>query len=91
MTWTDEMIKKEAARDPEFMDFREEERKKIEIAIELLHLREENGLTQRELAERVGKPQSTIARIETGKIFPSFKLINDIAKALGKDVQLKFI
>lgn len=56
----------------------------------LTSLRKSMNLTQQELADKVGKPQSTIARIETGETNPSFMLINEIAKALNKKVIIEF-
>jgi DNA-binding XRE family transcriptional regulator len=90
MRWTGEKIKDEAQMDPEFRKWFTSESKRIDIAVELSNLRKESGLTQRELAEKVGKAQSTIVRIETGQMLPSSALINDIAFALGKQVEIKF-
>ena len=41
-----------------------EEKAKLENALAVLKAREDAGLTQRDLAEKSGVPQSTIARIE---------------------------
>lgn len=91
MSWTDDYIKERDEKSPGFAKLVAEEGKKLDIAVELHQLRESLGMSQRELAELVGKPQSTIARIETGAMFPSFKLINEIALATGKEVSLKFL
>lgn len=48
--------------------------------------REEKGLTQAELAEKSGLPQSHISRLERGKHSPSRVTIEKIARALGRDV-----
>ncbi len=46
-------------------------------------LRHKRGLTQVELAERVGITQAYIARLETGaKKNPSLRLLDRLAKAL---------
>lgn len=44
--------------------------------------RRKRDITQKELAEAIGKEQSTIARIESGKKNPSFETLVDIAKYL---------
>jgi len=49
------------------------------------------GLTQRQLAERVGKPQSTIARIENGNMNVSYGILSDIAASLGKRLDIRFL
>ena len=41
------------------------------------------GLTQRELAERVGTTQSAIARLESARTSPSFELVVRLIRACG--------
>lgn len=45
--------------------------------------RKEKGLTQEELAEKVGVGNSHISHVETGKAVPSFALVVNIMNALG--------
>lgn len=45
--------------------------------------RSEAGLTQDELAEKSGLPQSHISRLESGKHSPTAKTLEKIAEALG--------
>ena len=47
----------------------------FEIAAELLRARLRAGLSQAELAERMGTSQSTIARLENGHTLPSTKTL----------------
>ncbi|ATI01783.1 XRE family transcriptional regulator [Alcaligenes faecalis] len=49
----------------------------------LSSLRLNRGFTQLELANKIGVPQSTIARIETGNNTPSVERAGEIAHALG--------
>ena len=44
----------------------------------------ERGLSQQELADRVGATRQTIGLIEAGDYNPSLKLCTAICKALGK-------
>lgn len=46
--------------------------------------RMEAGLSQTELAERVGATRQTIGLIEAGKYNPTLKLCRAICKTLGK-------
>lgn len=52
----------------------------------LMKIRYQKKLSQAELADRAGMPQSTIARIESGKANPSLNTLLKIAKSL--DVNL---
>lgn len=72
MSSIDDSIKKKEAESATFVAEYEKESQRLEVAIALTQLRKELGLSQRELAEKVGKPQSTIARIENGSMNPSF-------------------
>lgn len=46
-------------------------------------LREERGLTQAELAEKLGVSSKTISKWETGKGLPDISLLQPLAEALG--------
>lgn len=60
---------------------------------EVLRARAEAGLTQAEVAERIGTTQSAIARLESaqGKHSPSIATLQKYAKALGYTVQVKLV
>jgi predicted transcriptional regulator len=60
---------------------------------EVLKARAQAGLTQAEVAERVGTTQSAIARLESGarKHSPSIATLQRYARALGYRVQIKLI
>ena len=91
MSEIDKLIKRKTGDDPELQKYYREESEKLDIAVALVLLREEEGLTQRQLAEKVGKPQSTIARIENGTMNVSFRVLNEIAEALGKKLEVRFV
>lgn len=44
------------------------------------------GLTQRELADRLGTTQSAIARLERGGAAPSYERVADTVRACGMDL-----
>lgn len=91
MTETEALIQKYMQESKEFKEAYLEERKKSEIALALIQLREEKHLSQRELAKLVGKPQSTIARIENQSMNPSFDLLSEIAEKVGKEMKIEFV
>ena len=49
------------------------------------------GLSQEELATKVGVRRETIIRLEKGAYNPSLKLAMDIAKVFGKSVEEVFV
>ncbi len=53
-----------ALADPEFRAMYEEEFRKKELWLQLVEARQEAGLTQKEVAERLGVSQAQVARIE---------------------------
>jgi DNA-binding XRE family transcriptional regulator len=56
---------------------------------ELVHgVRTRAGLTQTELARRVGTTQSSIARIEGGGSMPTIDMLSRLARATGPSVRL---
>jgi transcriptional regulator with XRE-family HTH domain len=48
------------------------------------------GLTQRELARRAGRPQSSIARWESGKVQPSLETLRELIRACGLELAFRF-
>jgi transcriptional regulator with XRE-family HTH domain len=49
-------------------------------------LRLEAGLTQSELARRLGTTQAAISKIETGRTIPGLELLDRLAAALGRPI-----
>lgn len=71
--------------DPERQASVEEERLNAQVARMIYGLRNEAGLTQNELAERVGTTQSAISRLEDADYEGhSLSMLNRIAKALNR-------
>lgn len=63
-----------------------DDRKRIGLRIK--QLREDQGLTQLQLAERTGLKQQNIGRIESGKYSTGQDILSTIAAALGKRLDL---
>ena len=62
------------------------------LAVNLKHYRKIMGISQAKLAEKAQITDNYIALVETGKRFPSVNMLEQIAKALGKDtLELFFI
>lgn len=61
----------------------------LEPAYQVARLRIERGLTQAELAERVGTRQPNIARLESGRLTPSLDLLRRVAEALNAELVVR--
>jgi predicted transcriptional regulator len=61
----------------------------FEIAAELLKARLRAGLSQTELAARMGTSQSAVARLESGDTLPSTKTLLRYAQATGSKVRVR--
>jgi transcriptional regulator with XRE-family HTH domain len=66
-------------------------RPEFELARELIAARTRAKLTQTALAERMGVPQSAVARIESGRHWPSRKTLERYAKATGTRPVIKLV
>lgn len=63
----------------------------VRLAMEIQALREERGLSQRQLAERLGTTQSAVARLEAGHVSPSLPTLDKVADALGVELVVTFV
>lgn len=67
----------------------DELRKRQKIISQLVEARLEQGISQAELARRLGIQRSGINRLESGTQNPTLDMILKIASTLGKDVSLE--
>ncbi|MDE2396166.1 MAG: helix-turn-helix transcriptional regulator [Burkholderiales bacterium] len=76
-------LKAELLADPAIRAEYDAHAAEYETARELIAARARAGLTQAEVAARMGTDQSTIARLESGKRSPSLRTLQRYAEALG--------
>jgi len=88
-TW--EEIKAKRADTPARRRGYEQAGRTVRLAMEIHDLREKRGLSQRQLAERVGTTQSAVARLEAGSISPSLPTLDKVAEALGVELVVSFV
>lgn len=87
--WKD--VHEEFMQDPEYREEWERTKPFREIANEIVRVRTEAKLTQRQLAEKIGTSYSTICRIESleyGRV--TFSTLVRIAQALGLELEVRF-
>ena len=78
-------------QDPEFAEAWKELEPEFQIARELLRLRIQEGLTQQQLAERIGTGQANVSRLEAGVASPTLALLKRIASALGGRLRIQIV
>jgi len=61
------------------------------IISQLITLRKEKKLTQKELAELIGDKQSNISRLESGDYNPTIAKLKKIAECLNHKLDIRFI
>jgi len=81
-------VKELLMKDEEFRKEYERLRPRYEIISQLIEARVSQGISQRELALRVGTQKSNISRLESGAYNPSLDLLIKIAHSLGREVQV---
>ena len=56
---------------------------RYEAISELISVRIKKGMTQKELAQKIGTKQSAIARFESGNVNPSLGFLEKMAEVMG--------
>jgi ribosome-binding protein aMBF1 (putative translation factor) len=77
-------------KDPEYVREYEALEDEFALARALIGARADAGLTQEELAQRMGTTQSVIARLEGGKARPSTSTLHKLAAATGTRLRVSF-
>lgn len=84
----------ESLEDPAFRREWEAANDELIILDNILEARAQTGLTQAEVAQRMGTTQSAVARLENNLIrgkLPSGRTLTRYAEALGKRVRISFV
>ena len=74
--------------DPAFREAYEALEEEFALAAQVIEARARAGLTQAELAERMGTSQSAVARLESGTSHPSVATLEKLAKATGSKLRI---
>ena len=62
----------------------------LQIGARVKHARILAGIRMRELAEKIGCAESSISKIESGRVVPSVPMLQRIVEALGRDLSSFF-
>jgi ribosome-binding protein aMBF1 (putative translation factor) len=86
-----ELLARMAGESPELRRLTDEARVNAAVAQLIYDARQKAGLSQAELAERIGSKQAVISRLEDADYDGhSLSMLQRIAAALGKQVAIKF-
>lgn len=82
--------------DPERIASLEAERIKAEIAQQIYDLRESAGLSQKQLAKKIGATPAIVDNLEMTdyedhQLGDAILMLNRIAKAVGKQIEIQFL
>jgi ribosome-binding protein aMBF1 (putative translation factor) len=78
--------------DPEAQELMEKQKLINSISSSIVTFRQQQGLTQTELASSVNTKQASISRLERGNLnkLPTIEFLSGIAKALNKKLSIRF-
>lgn len=77
-------------QDPAYQEAFEATQLEFELAHQLIEARIRSGLSQEELAAKMGTSQSTIARLESGTRMPSMRTLTRFAQATECQLHIQF-
>jgi transcriptional regulator with XRE-family HTH domain len=90
MTKTYEEVLEEALKDPRVKREYDALEPEFQLQRALMLLRRERGMSQQDVAERLGIQQEYISRIERGHVGVSFSYLVKLADAMDADLEISF-
>ena len=81
-------IEKQRETDPKLKKAWDESRAEYRLIGEMISLRKQENVTQKELAELTGNKQQVISRIERKESIPTIRAFSHILDALGYALQI---
>ncbi|MDP1722307.1 MAG: helix-turn-helix transcriptional regulator [Candidatus Gottesmanbacteria bacterium] len=82
--------KKQALQNPALRTEYDKLQPEFALIRAVVEARTKRGLTQTELAQRIGTKQSVISRLEIGRANPSVAFLKKLAEALNSNLQIRF-
>lgn len=81
-------IEKQRQNNPEFRKAWDESRAEYKLIGEMISLRKQENITQKELASLTGNKQQVISQIERKESIPTIRAFSHILDALGYELQI---
>ena len=83
-------LHKKWMKEPKYRKAYEALEEEFVLASAVLDARNRAGLTQQELARKMGTTQPVVARLESGRVRPSMRTLERLAKATGSRLLIRF-
>jgi len=84
-----EELKRELLADEAVREEYDSLKPRYEVIAQMIRTRKELGMTQTDLAEKVGTKKSNISRFESGRCNPSLDFLVKVAQAMGKRLEVR--
>ncbi|MBS3967838.1 MAG: helix-turn-helix transcriptional regulator [Truepera sp.] len=83
-------LHKKWINEPQYRKAYEALEEEFALASTLIEARSRAGLTQQELARKMGTTQPAVARLESGRVRPSLRTLERLAAATGSRLLISF-
>lgn len=83
-------LHKKWMKDPKYREAYEALDEEFTIALAVMNARAQAGLTQEELAQKMGTTQPVVARLESGRTQPSMRTLKRLAQATDSRLFIGF-
>ncbi|MBI4079150.1 MAG: helix-turn-helix transcriptional regulator [Candidatus Levybacteria bacterium] len=83
------VLREELLQDPKVRAEYEKLKPRYELISQLISARAKRGLTQAQLAKKMGTKQSAIARVEGGNVNLSIAFLEKLSRALGSKLVIR--
>lgn len=83
-------LHKKWLKEPKYRKAYEALEEEFVLASAVIDVRNRAGLTQQELARKMGTTQPVVARLESGRTRPSMRTLERLAEATGSRLRISF-
>lgn len=87
-TSVEKEIERQRQNDPEFKKTWDDSRAEYKLIGEMVSLRKQKKITQKQLAALTGNKQQVISRIERKESIPTIRVFSHLLDALGYELQI---
>lgn len=82
-------LKNEALKDPKVKEAYDSLELEFSIIRQIINKRLKRGISQKDLAKKIGTKQSAISRLESGRYNPTLSFLSKISEALDSKLEIK--